>query len=316
MKTVQSRGSNGKTTREGGLARKRRYFLRATLGLVLGLGCWGPSADAAAPRVAWDSNRMIGSPNLPSPYTVERLFPNLTLDHPVDLAFVPDGSRLLIADQYARLWSFDPHSPAARPALTLDLRTQRKRIDNILGFALHPGFETNHFVFINYNEEGGATNGARVSRFTLSPDNTSIDPASEQLLLSWFGGGHNGCTLLFGNDGFLYISTGDAADPDPPDGRFKTGQDISDLLSSVLRIDVLRSEGTRPYAIPRDNPFVNTPGARPEVWAFGFRNPFRMSLDRATGDLWWAIIGGRMGPGPCGTSLRTRRFGPSVMGQP
>ena len=289
MKPGQARSSTNEGRKE--YSTKRRRLLGCALGLLLGIGCGEQRAAMAADRVEWNSNQVIGSPNPPSPYTVERLFPTLTLDHPTDFAFVPDGSRLLIADQYARLWSFDPRRPAARPALALDLRRHRQRIDSILGFAVHPGFGTNRFVYINYNEEGGATNGARVSRFTMSEDNTSIDPASEQLVLSWFGGGHNGCTLLFGNDGFLYISTGDGADPDPPDGKFKTGQDLSDLLSSVLRIDVRRSEGARAYAIPRDNPFVNTPGARPEIWAFGFRNPFRMSQDRATGELWLGEVG-------------------------
>lgn len=89
----------------------------------------------------------------------------------------------------------------------------------------------------------------------------------------------------------LYISTGDAADPDPPDGKRKTGQDVSDLLASILRIDVDQSAGTNAYRVPPDNPFVRTPGARPEVWAFGFRNPYRMSFDRATGDLWVGDVG-------------------------
>jgi putative heme-binding domain-containing protein len=250
------------------------------------------NAFAATPRpVAWSSNRVTGSPNPPSAYTVERLFPHLTLENPIDLAFLPDRSRLFIADQKARLWSFDPRQPNDQPTLVLDVLRHRKRIDNILALAFHPGFATNHFVFLNYNQQGGVTNGARVSRFTLSPDNTSIDPATERLIVSWYSGGHNGCTLLFGNDGFLYISTGDTADPDPPDGKFKTGQDLGDLLASVLRIDVDHSQGTNAYAIPRDNPFVDTPGARPEVWAFGFRNPYRMSLDRVTGDLWLGDVG-------------------------
>ena len=88
----------------------------------------------------------------------------------------------------------------------------------------------------------------------------------------------------------LYISTGDAEAPYPPDG-LKTGQDISDLLASILRIDVDRLDPGLAYAVPPDNPFTTTLGARPEVWAYGFRNPWRMSFDSETGDLWVGDVG-------------------------
>ena len=121
-------------------------------------------------------------------------------------------------------------------------------------------------------------------------DPPRCDPKSEKVLITWLAGGHNGGDLHFGNDGYLYISTGDGASPNPPD-RSNTGQDISDLLSSILRIDVDHEDKDRPYAIPADNPFIKTPKARPEVWAYGFRNPWRMSFDRPTGDLWVGDVG-------------------------
>src|SRR5207253_11331402 len=89
--------------------------------------------------------------------------------------------------------------------------------------------------------------------------------------------------LLFGPERLLYISTGDAANPNPPD-PLNTGQDISDLLSSVLRIDVNRKDEGKNYAVPKDNPFLGMKGARPEVWAYRSRNPWRMSFDRQTGE--------------------------------
>src|SRR5205823_674238 len=156
-------------------------------------------------------------------------------------------------------------------------------------------FEKNRYCYVCYILAGknGAelADGTRISRFKLTDtDPPRIDPKSETIIITFLAGGHNGCDIHFGNDGYLYISTGDGTGPNPPDGR-DTGQDISDLLSSILRIDVDRTENGKQYAIPPDNPFIKTPQARPEVYACGLRNPFRMSFDRATGDLWVGDVG-------------------------
>jgi hypothetical protein len=121
-------------------------------------------------------------------------------------------------------------------------------------------------------------------------DPPRVDPASEEIIITWLAGGHNGGCLAFGPDGYLYISTGDATPPSPPDG-LDAGQDMSRLLSGILRIDVDRRDGDRPYSIPPDNPFVTLEGARPEKWAYGFRNPWKISFDRTTGDLWCGDVG-------------------------
>ena len=122
------------------------------------------------------------------------------------------------------------------------------------------------------------------------PNPPTFDPKSEKVLIQWYSGGHNGGCLKFGPDGYLYIATGDGTAPAPPDA-FDTGQDCSDLLSSILRIDVNRESGGVPYAVPADNPFVGYKDVRPEIWSFGFRNPWKMSFDRATGDLWVGDVG-------------------------
>ena len=245
----------------------------------------------AAPRTPWTTSRVTGSPNPPAPLAVERVFPGIKFENPVDFAPLPGSDRWVVAEQGGKLWSFRATAGATERELALDWPKHRPGC-KVLGFTFHPDFAKNRFVFVNYNEGVGKVDGARVSRFTVtSLDPLRVDPASERVVITWLSGGHNGCTLAFGPDGFLYISTGDAANPDPPDMPYSTGQDISDLMSSVLRIDVNRTEGTNNYAVPKDNPFLKTPGARPEVWAFGFRNPFRMSFDRATGDLWVGDVG-------------------------
>ncbi len=247
--------------------------------------------SALLAREPWTSNHVIGSPNPPAPCTVERLYPPINFENAVDFTFMPGSTRLWVAEQAGKIWSFNTRSNGAQRDLVIDLQKHHQPFDNILGFTFHPGFVTNHFVFINYNEPAGRPDGAHVSRFTVSSlDPPTIDPASERVILRWLSGGHNGCTLAFGPDGFLYISAGDGDDPDPPDGKRKTGQDISDLLASILRIDVNRSDGTNAYSIPSDNPFRMTPSARPEVWAFGLRNPWRMSF-APDGALWVGDVG-------------------------
>ena len=266
---------------------------RLSLGLRLALVSLGlVVASHAAPRTPWSTSRVTGSPNPPAPLVVERVFPGIKFENPVDFAPLPGSDRWIVADQSGRVWAFRATPDATERESVLDWPKVHKPSSGILGFTFHPDFAKNRFVFINYNEPGDKPDGAVISRFTMTSLNPPIiDPASERVLIRWRAGGHNGCTLAFGNDGFLYFSTGDAANPDPPDMPYSTGQNISDIMSSIQRIDVNRTEGTNNYAVPKDNPFLKTPGARPEVWAFGFRNPFRMSFDRATGDLWVGDVG-------------------------
>jgi uncharacterized repeat protein (TIGR03806 family) len=251
-----------------------------------------PPPQAGA-RIPWTISHFSGTPDAPPPYTAEPAFPKLTFDRPVLLAQAPGTRHLVVAELGGTVLSFpnDPGVDRGAVTVAINLAAGRGRFGALYGLAFHPRFEENRQVFLCYTLPGDHPDGTRVSRFkTERVDPLRIDPGSEEIVLTYRSGGHNGGCLAFGPDGYFYISTGDATEPSPPDA-LDTGQDITDLLSSILRIDVDRRDPGRAYRVPADNPFVPLPGARPEVWAYGFRNPWRMSFDRATGDLWVGDVG-------------------------
>ena len=250
------------------------------------------AADPAAPpagRVPWTASRVVGTPEPPPPYAIEPVFPALRFDKPTDLVPIPGTRRMLVAEEKGRITSFEcrPDVDSADPLLDL---SAVPGIDHVFSVTFHPRFADNRFMYVVYALEPKRDDGTRLSRFTLSSlDPPTADPASEVVVLEWRSGGHNGSHVQFGPDGMLYVSTGDSGDATPPDAA-DTGQTIDDLLASVLRIDVDRSADGRPYAIPPDNPFVDVPGARGEVWAYGLRNPWRICFD-GRGTLWVADVG-------------------------
>jgi putative heme-binding domain-containing protein len=244
-------------------------------------------------RVAWSTSKITGTPTAPPPYRLQRAFPKLHFDEPVEMTTAPGSKRLFLLERKGKIVSFANDDTTAKTDLFFDLSKSIDKFRAVYGIAFHPDFEKNRQVFISYVITEGDPKGTHVSRFTVNKTNPpTCDPASEEILLRWHSGGHNGACLKFGPDGYLYISAGDGAPASPPDTH-RTGQDISDLLASVLRINVDRKSATKPYAVPADNPFVATKGAAPEVWAYGFRNPWKMSFDRK-GALWVGDVGWEM----------------------
>ncbi|MGE3314487.1 MAG: PQQ-dependent sugar dehydrogenase, partial [Planctomycetaceae bacterium] len=249
------------------------------------------AAPVPAKRTQWTKSRVVGSPEPPLPYDVERVFPKLTFNMPVDLVSMPGSDRMFVVEQNGKVLSFVNQSDVATSELVLDAAKDLPGVKQTYSLAFHPRFAENRYCYLCCIRDAEQPDGTRILRFQVSEsDPPTIEPKSEQVVITFLSGGHNGCCLKFGPDGYLYISTGDGAGPNPPD-TLKTGQDCSDLLSSILRIDVDHADEGRNYRIPPDNPFPSLAGTRPEIWAFGLRNPWRMSFDSKSGDLWVGDVG-------------------------
>ncbi|OBX22773.1 MULTISPECIES: PQQ-dependent sugar dehydrogenase [Bizionia] len=158
----------------------------------------------------------------------------------------------------------------------------------LLGLAFHPNYTTNGYFFVNYINNSGDT---VISRFTTSPANSNTADANSEfpiLSINQPYSNHNGGDLAFGEDGFLYIASGDGGSGGDPENR---SQDLTTLLGKLLRIDVDNTSNELNYAIPADNPFISDSNALNEIWAYGLRNPWRFSFDKTNNDLWIADVG-------------------------
>ena len=216
---------------------------------------------------------------------------------PVVVTGAGDGSnRMFVASQYGAIFHFD-NSPQTKQLTTFLDFSDRVAFDaneneeGLLGLAFHPQFASNGQFFVYYTPKQRPRRSV-ISRFHVSADNPhQADPDSEEVLLTvpqpyW---NHNGGTLAFGPDGYLYIALGDGGYYKDPHGN---GQNRQTLLGSILRIDINHQENDLPYAIPADNPFVEQQEtARGEIWAYGLRNVWRHSFDRKTGECWAADVG-------------------------
>ncbi len=236
-------------------------------------------------RVPWTLSRIQGRAEPPDPYRAEVAFPNIKFYEPITIGKVPKEDRFVVGERYGKIFAFTNERDANDKQLMIDLG----RV--LFGLVLHPRFQENGYLYVVTIPEMGfeAATGSRLSRFRAATEFPyRVDPHSEQVLLGWPSGGHNGGCMRFGPDGYLYLAVGDASGI--ADGRI-TGQDVSDLPASLIRIDVDKQDADLLYAIPADNPFVDTPDARGEIWAYGLRQLWKFSFDRKTGQLWGGDIG-------------------------
>ncbi len=252
-----------------------------------------PVAMTLKNRERFVDSRVIGSPDPPLPFRTVRAFPDLKLDWPVDVQVEP-GTRNFIV--IVEAGSYGPTLIKRASSLATDAQVAAPDILQLLidpkgvaySIAFHPKFAENGFMYIGSNgkideKESGGKLHSRIVRYTISrtaPFNIVDEPLT---IIDWESGGHNGAAVTFGTDGLMYVTSGDGTSDSDANN---VGQDLSKLLAKVLRIDVDQPTAGHAYAVPQDNPFVGVANARPETWAYGLRNPWRITCDPKTGHIW------------------------------
>jgi glucose/arabinose dehydrogenase len=268
------------------------------LGLVVAGACAGPTTSPSPSPTATPTTAPTAGPTssaTPGPSAAGdsialEVVADL-LDSPVEVTSAGDGTgRIFVVEQGGSIRIVADDGLAAEPFLDVSDRVSSGGERGLLGLAFHPDFPADPRFFVDYTDIQGDT---VISSFTVDPATPDrADPASELVLLTIPQpyANHNGGAIAFGTDGMLYIAMGDGGSGGDPEGN---GQRLDTLLGKILRIDVLGPDATAasPYAVPDDNPYVGDADALPEIWLSGLRNPWRIRVDAATGDLWIGDVG-------------------------
>ena len=275
------------------VAMKHPVLLPTVVALVLLCGTSGESAEpngtVKVPKaltvlkanLATLESRVVGRPDPPLPFTVEAVYPKLSLKNPMIVMLQPGSTRLLFIDEGGKRLCRTGDDPATGK---FDVLYKAEGIQ--YSFCTHPKFLQNGRIYLGGDRASKTPSGKEctVTELTLDPaKGFALVEGSKRMIITWDSNGHNGAALGFGHDGMLYITSGDGTSDSDTN---VTGQRMDLLLSKVLRIDVDHPDKGKTYSVPRDNPFIGTKGVRPETWAFGLRNPWRLSVDPLTGDIW------------------------------
>jgi len=217
-------------------------------------------------------SQVVGRPDPPLPYVVEAIYPKLTLDNPMFVMLQPGSTRLLFIDQGGKRLCRTGDDPGTGK---YEVLFTTEGINYSL--CTHPDFLKNGRIYLGGDRKSKTPSGKEctVLELTLDPKKGfSLVKDSQRLILSWDSNGHNGAAIGFGHDRMLYITSGDGTSDSDTN---VTGQKMDLLLAKVLRIDIDHPDEGKTYSVPADNPFVGQKGIRPETWAFGLRNPWRLS---------------------------------------
>lgn len=280
MKTSAAGSRRSPATHRGPLRGPVAWLLAAVVPAVPAVGDALDTIAAGLPQVV---HAVHGSPEPPPPFRAQRVLPGVRPAWPVAVAAIPGSDRLLVIEQR------EAYGPAWISCTTAGGEGLEKRLDVpregvAYSIAFDPRFAATGWLYVGWNaaDEDGVKR-SRITRWRIDPEPPhAIDPDSALEILAWDSNGHNGAAVAFAPDGMLFVSTGDGtSDSD----TLLAGQRLDHLLAKVLRIDVRQADAARPYVVPADNPFIDEPSARPETWAYGLRNPWRMTCDEQ-GRLW------------------------------
>ncbi|MCU0671891.1 MAG: PQQ-dependent sugar dehydrogenase [Myxococcota bacterium] len=256
---------------------------------ALAVACDSPTSTSTA----WLERRPVNTTCVAPPrptggarLRLEPVFESVRPSRAVAMIELVPGT-FLLAEQEGRLSRFDRAGGPPRSFADLRDRVDATEYEaGLLGVAPHPDFARNRRLFVSYTARVGGQLTSRVSRFEVTPTLDGLRGGSERVVIEipQPAANHNGGHIAFGPDGYLYLGLGDGGGANDP---FRTSQDPGSLLGKILRLDV----DVEPYAIPADNPFRSVRGARPEIWAYGLRNPWRFSFDAPTGRLFAGDVG-------------------------
>ncbi len=240
------------------------------------------SGPPVSPAPRWKNTRLHGSPDGPPKYVSVRAWPKLPCRSAVTVAAVPGGEWMWLIDQTGgweapvNLWRYRPGGDGS------DAETVLTPGEVVYSVVFHPRFAENGYVYFGANgPKTGGGNASRVARYTVKEGRP--DPASRKVIIEWPSNGHNGAGVAFGGDGMLYLTSGDGSGDMDADN---VGQNTLSMRAKVLRIDVDHPDADRAYSVPADNPFRNDARFVAETWAYGLRNPWRLSYDRESDQLW------------------------------